>query len=90
MGSHNRALKKGEKAGREPSRVYCPRRARGSTLWSPSGFTASARVVEPDGLLTAYALAARVCAGFDRPWGTPVLGRHRGKLSRLNIPMKPE
>jgi hypothetical protein len=28
----------------------------------------SRHAVEPDGLLTAYTLAARVCAGFDRPY----------------------
>ena len=44
IASHNRKVKNGGEGVRIISCLFCPRRVRGSTLWSPSGSTARARL----------------------------------------------
>ncbi len=68
IGSHNRALKKGEKEGlRIVSCLLPKKRSPWLNAIEPKWIHGKRKVVEPDRLLTAYELAARVCAAFGCP-----------------------
>ncbi len=67
IGSHNRALKKGEKEGLRIVSCLLPKKSPWLNAIEPKWIHGKRKVVEPDRLLTAYELAARVCAAFGCP-----------------------
>ena len=68
IGSHNRALKKGEIVGGVRI-VGCllPKKSPWLNAMEPKWIDGKRKVVEPDGLLGAYELAERVCSAFGCP-----------------------
>jgi hypothetical protein len=70
--SHNRALKKGEKEGVRIVACLLPIKSPWLNAMEPKWIHGKRKVVEPDGLLTAYELAGRVCAAFDCPHYEPL------------------
>ena len=67
IGSHNRALKKGEKEGVRIVGCLLPKKSPWLNSMEPKGIHGKRKVVEPHGLLGAHELAERVCAAFDCP-----------------------
>ena len=67
IGSHNRALKKGEKEGVRIITCLLPKQSPWLNAIEPKWVHAKRKVVEPDGLLGAYELADRVCRVFGCP-----------------------
>jgi DDE superfamily endonuclease len=67
IGSHNRALKKGEIQGVRIVTCLLPKKSPWLNAMEPEWIHGKRKVVEPDGLLTAHELAGRVCAAFDCP-----------------------
>ena len=67
IGSHNRALKKGEKEGVRIVTCLLPKKSPWLNAIEPKWVHGKRKVIEPDGLLTAYELAGRVWAAFDCP-----------------------
>ena len=68
IGSHNRSLKKGEIAeGVRIVTCLLPIKSPWLNAMEPKWIHGKRKVAEPDGLLTAYELARRVCAAFDCP-----------------------
>ena len=66
IASHNRRVKKGGSGVRIIS-CLLPKKSPWLNSMEPKWVHGKRRVVEPDGLLTAYELAERVCAAFDCP-----------------------
>jgi hypothetical protein len=67
IGSHNRSLKKGEKEGVRIITCLLPKKSPWLNAIEPKWIHGKRKVVEPEGLLGAYELAARVCAAFGCP-----------------------
>ncbi len=68
IGSHNRALKKGEKEGvRIVSCLLPKKRSPWLNAIEPKWIHGKRKVVEPEALLGAHELAERVCAALDCP-----------------------
>jgi hypothetical protein len=67
IGSHNRALKQGNKEGVRIVSCLLPKKSPWLNAMEPKWIDGKRKVVEPDGLLPAYELAGRVCAAFDCP-----------------------
>jgi hypothetical protein len=65
IGSHNRVLKQGNKEGVRIVNCLLPKKSPWLNAMEPKWIDGKRKVVEPDGLLTAYELAERVCAAFD-------------------------
>ena len=65
IGRHNRALKKGEKEGVRIVTCLLPKKSPRLNAMEPKWVHGKRKVIEPDGLLTAYELSGRVCAAFD-------------------------
>jgi DDE superfamily endonuclease len=66
IASHNRGVKNGGDGVRIIS-CLVPKKSPWLNSMEPKWVHAKRKVVEPDGLLTAYELAERVCAVFDCP-----------------------
>ncbi len=66
MASHNREVKKGGSGVRIIS-CLLPKKSPWLNPMEPRWVHSKRRVIEPDGLLTAYELAERVCSAFDCP-----------------------
>jgi hypothetical protein len=66
IGSHNREVKKSARGVRIIS-CLLPKKSPWLNSMEPRWIHGKRKVVEPDGLLTAYELAERVCAAFDCP-----------------------
>ncbi len=68
IGSHNREVKKsGSEAGVRIVTCFLPKKSPWLNSMEPRWIHGKRKVIEPDGLLTAYELAERVCAAFDCP-----------------------
>ena len=67
IGSHNRALKKGEKEGVRITTCLLAKKSPWLNVMEPKWIHGKRKVVEPDALLGAHELAERVCAAFECP-----------------------
>ena len=67
IGSQNRSLKNDEKEGVRIITCLLPKKSPWLNAIEPKWIHDKRKVVEPDGLLGAYELAARVCAAFGCP-----------------------
>ncbi len=67
IASHNRAVKKKSAQGVRIISCLLPKKSPWLNPIEPKWVHGKRKVVEPDGLLTAYELAERVCGVFDCP-----------------------
>jgi len=67
IGEHNREVKKGDKQGVRIVSCYLPKKSPWLNPIEPKWMPGKRRVAETDGLLSAHALAERVCSAFDCP-----------------------
>jgi transposase len=67
IGSHNRAIKKGEEEGVRIVTCLLPKQSPWLNAIEPKWIHGKRQVVEPDGLLGAHELAERVCTAFGCP-----------------------
>jgi len=65
IGEHNRQVKKGDKQGVRIVSCYLPKKSPWLNTIEPKWMHGKRRVAEADGLLSAHALAERVCSVFD-------------------------